>query len=220
MHHDLSALREQYRGAGLTRADLAADPIEQFAGWFREWAGTETSDPNAVVLATADSTGAPSARMVLLKAFGAEGFTFYGNAESRKGTDLEANPQAALLFAWYLVGRQVRVRGRVVRETDAVVDTYFTTRPRPSQVAAWASAQSRPVADRAALEAKVAEAAAQAEQHGGPVPRPPAWVGWRLVPDEVEFWVGRADRLHDRFQYRREAGLSNESGWVIERLQP
>lgn len=209
---DLSAVREQYVTEGLHRADLAADPLEQFRFWYAEWAATEPYDPTAVALATATADGRPSVRFVLVRRVD-HGFCFFTDTTSRKGGELAANPQAALCFGWIALSRQVRAVGRVERLPDAEVDAYWESRPRGSRISAVASAQSQPVADRAALERRRDEVAAAVGD--GPVVRPDGWGGYRLVPDEVEVWQGRADRLHDRFLYTR-AG----DAWTLQRLMP
>jgi len=209
---DLTAAREQYQDAGLTRTDLAADPIEQFRVWYEEWAALDPYDPAAVALATATPDGRPSVRFVLVRLVD-HGFCFFTDTTSRKGEELAANPQAALCFGWIALSRQVRVVGRVERLPDADVDTYWEARPVGSRLSAAASAQSQPIADRAALEQRRAEVDAGVD--GDAVPRPPGWGGYRLLPDEVEVWQGRADRLHDRFVYTRADG-----GWSIQRLMP
>jgi pyridoxamine 5'-phosphate oxidase len=191
---------------GLSENDLDPDPIRQFHAWH-----TAAGRPDAVALATASDDGAPSARMVLLKGVDERGFAFYTNYGSAKAADLAANPRAALLFHW-LPDRQVRVRGPVDRVGDEESDAYWRSRPRGSQLGAWASRQSEVIADRSVLEQRLAEVAARFPSD---VPRPPFWGGFRLAPQVVEFWHHRDDRLHDRLRYRRENG-----GWVIERLSP
>ncbi len=190
----------------LTEVDLDPDPIRQF----RNWHG-EAGAPPEVALATASADGAPSARMVLLKGVDDRGFSFFTNYESAKARDLAANPRAALVFHWQ-PGRQVRARGPVVRVGDEESDAYWVTRPRGSQLGAWASRQSEVIPDRAELERRLAEVAAR---FPGDVPRPPFWGGYRVVPEVVEFWHHRDDRLHDRLRYRRVDGV-----WVIDRLSP
>ena len=197
----------------LGREDLAADPLEQFRRWFAE-AAEALEVPDAVALATAARDGAPSARMVLLKGFDARGLVFFSHYTSRKGLDLEANPQAALLFHWSPLGRQVRVEGRVERLPEAESDAYFATRPRDAQLGAHASRQSEPLASRRELEERVAEL--ERDFDGEPVPRPPTWGGFLVAPDAWEFWQHRASRLHDRFRYEREAS----GGWRVARLFP
>ncbi|MGH9266034.1 MAG: pyridoxamine 5'-phosphate oxidase [Acidimicrobiales bacterium] len=190
----------------LSEVDVDPDPIRQF----RRWHG-DAGEPAEVALATASSEGVPSARMVLLKGVDERGFSFFTNYESPKARDLTANPRAALLFHWP-PARQVRVRGGVARVSAAESDAYWATRPRGSQLGAWASRQSEVIQSRAALERRLV---AVAEKYPGDVPRPPFWGGFRLMPEEVEFWHHRDDRLHDRLRYRRV-----EDGWVIERLSP
>jgi len=200
----------------LRRADLDADPMAQFARWFAEWRATGALEPTAMALATADLAGQPSVRMVLMKDHDARGFTFFTNAGSRKGRELAANPLAALLFHWPALDRQVRVEGPVKRVIEAESDAYFRTRALGSQLAAWASPQSAPIADRAALDARLVQAAARVSAPDESVPRPPHWGGFRVRPELFEFWQGRPERLHDRFQYRRAA----DGAWAIARLAP
>lgn len=197
----------------LRRADLASDPLEQFRHWFAD-ATAALDVPEAVALATATPDGAPSVRMVLLKRFDERGLVFYSHYTSRKGRELEANPQAALLFHWRPLGRQIRIEGRVDRVSEAESDAYFATRPRDAQVGALASHQSEPLGSRAELYERLAEL--EADLASGPVPRPPTWGGFRLVPAAWEFWQHGASRLHDRFRYEREP----RGGWQIERLFP
>jgi pyridoxamine 5'-phosphate oxidase len=194
-------------------SDLAGDPLEQFRRWFAEAGAAGVDTPEAMALATAAPDGRPSVRMVLLKDAGETGFAFYTSYESRKGDELAANPQAALLFHWRPVGRQVRVEGAVGRVPAAESEAYFRTRPLGSRLAAWASPQSRPLADRAELEALVA--GVRARYPGDDVPLPPHWGGFRLVPQVYEFWQHRDDRLHDRVRYERVG-----AGWRRERLGP
>ena len=199
--------------AELRRADLASDPVEQFRHWYAE-AADALDVPEAVALATATPAGAPSVRMVLLKGFDERGLVFFSHYTSRKGRELDANPQAALLFHWRPLGRQVRVEGRVERIADTESDAYFATRPRDAQLGAVASRQSDPLASRAELYERLAELAR--DLGGGPVPRPATWGGFRLVPLAWEFWQHGESRLHDRFRYEREPS----GGWRIERLFP
>jgi pyridoxamine 5'-phosphate oxidase len=199
--------------AELRRADLASDPLEQFGRWFAE-AGAAVEVPEATALATATPEGAPSVRMVLLKGFDERGLVFYSHRTSRKGRELEANPQAALLFHWSPLGRQVRVEGRVEGVSDDESDAYFATRPREAQIGAIASRQSEPLGSRSELDERLAEV--RAELGDGSVPRPPTWGGFLLVPEAWEFWQHRASRLHDRFRYEREPS----GAWRIERLFP
>ena len=199
--------------AELRRADLASDPFEQFRHWYAE-AADALDVPEAVALATATPAGAPSVRMVLLKGFDERGLVFFSHYTSRKGRELEANPQAALLFHWRPLGRQVRVEGRVERIADTESDAYFATRPRDAQLGAVASRQSDPLSSRAELYERLAEL--EGDLGGGPVPRPATWGGFRLVPLAWEFWQHGESRLHDRFRYERDPS----GRWRIERLFP
>jgi len=209
---DLTAVREDYQAAGLRRADLATDPLDQFRAWYAEWEAIDPFDPAAVALATASAEGRPSVRFVLVRRVD-HGFCFFTDTTSRKGEELAANPQAALCFGWIPLSRQVRVVGSVERLAADEVDAYWEARPHGSRVSAAASAQSQPIADRAALETRRDEVAAAVGD--GPVERPDGWGGYRLHPDEVEVWQGRADRLHDRFLYTRAGGT-----WSLQRLIP
>jgi pyridoxamine 5'-phosphate oxidase len=199
--------------AELRRTDLASDPLEQFRHWFAE-ASAALEVPEGMALATASPGGAPSVRMVLLKGFDERGLVFYSHYTSRKGRELEANPQAALLFHWRPLGRQVRVEGKVERVGTDESDAYFATRPRDAQLGALASRQSDPLASRAELYERLAEL--EGDLGGGAVPRPPTWGGFLLVPSAWEFWQHRDSRLHDRFRYEREPG----GAWRVERLFP
>ena len=200
--------------APLSREDLPEDPLELFAAWF-ERAGEEAPLPEAVCLATVDGDGTPDARMVLLKGFGPEGFRFFTNEGSAKGTQLDTTPAAALVFYWRELDRSVRIRGRVERVPDAEADDYFASRDRASRLGAWASPQSRPLATRRELDERLA--AAESRFGDGEIERPPHWGGYRVVPLRIEFWQGQVARLHDRFRYSRES----ESGpWSVTRLAP
>ncbi|HTZ78303.1 MAG TPA: pyridoxamine 5'-phosphate oxidase [Stellaceae bacterium] len=189
------------------------EPFEEFEQWYAEARGSEPRDANAMTLASTAADGAPSARVVLLKELDKRGFVFYTNYESRKGVELITNPRAALCFYWKSLGRQVRIEGRVERVDLADADAYFATRPRDSQIGAWASQQSQPLESRAVLEGRVAELSRRYE--GQPVPRPPHWSGFRVVPTAIEFWHERPFRLHDRIVYRLDGGR-----WRKERLNP
>jgi pyridoxamine 5'-phosphate oxidase len=191
------------------------DPFRQFGEWFREAEATVPVDPNAMVLSTVGPEGRPSSRVVLLKGFDAEGFVFYGNLESRKFRELRAHPWAALNFHWKPLGKQVRIEGAVTQVPDQEADAYFATRPRGSQIGAWASRQSEPLPSRATLEAAVRDV--EARYAGGNVPRPPFWSGFRLDPDRIEFWKAGEFRLHDRQVFCR---TSKGAPWTVERLYP
>ena len=217
MARDLSALRESYQQAGLRRATLAEDPVEQFGRWWDEWVATDPYDPAACVLATVDADGQPAARFLLCRSFDADGFVLYTNQHSPKARQLEANPKAALVFGWLELARQVRIEGPVTKVDDAVADAYWATRPRGHQLGGWASDQSAPVADREELDRASAaiEERFGTQPDGSQVPRPPHWGGYRIGIDRMEFWQGQPNRLHDRFEYRR-AG----DAWQIQRLAP
>ena len=192
---------------------VAADPFALFGAWLKAAEAKEPNDPNAVALATADGAGAPSLRMVLLKGFDASGFTFYTNSESRKGRDLAANPRAALCFHWKSLRRQVRIEGGIESVSASEADAYFASRPRDAQIGAWASQQSRLLASRAELEQRIANF--DAKYAVGPVPRPPQWSGYRLLPRVIEFWEERPHRLHERLVFHREG-----KAWRSEKLYP
>jgi pyridoxamine 5'-phosphate oxidase len=206
--------RRDYALAGLTEKELARDPFRQFEKWFAEAEAAKVPEPNAMVAATAGRDGRPSARIVLLKGLDGRGFVFYTNYESRKGRELEANPRATLLFPWITLERQVTVEGSLTRVAREESETYFHSRPRLSQLAAWSSPQSALIAGRAVLEESLK--AIEKKYAGQEVPLPPQWGGYRLNPDRVEFWQGRRSRLHDRLQYRR----IKDGSWVVERLAP
>ncbi len=193
----------------------AGEPFRLFAAWLEDAKRSEPNDPNAMTLATVDAEGLPDARMVLLNGFDPRGFVFFTNTKSAKGTELAGQPRAALVFHWKSLRRQVRVRGPVERVSDAEADAYFATRPRLSQIGAWASKQSRPLEGRFALEAAVA--ATTARYGLGSVPRPPHWTGFRVVPRAVEFWHDRPFRLHDRVVFKRETATAE---WDKTRLFP
>ena len=212
---DMSELRREYGAAGLDRADLDDDPVVQFGHWFGQAKAADLIEPNAMTLATTSPAGRPSARVVLLKGFGSDGFVFYSNYASRKGGELAANPYAALVFWWPPLERQVRVEGRVGRTSREESEAYWRSRPLGSRLATLASAQSEAIAGREELTRRVDQLAAR--HRDGAVPLPEAWGGYRLVPDAFEFWQGRPDRLHDRFRYSRG---DEPPGWRVERLSP
>ena len=209
----LAGLRTEYKRASLDERDVAPDPFAQFRRWFAEAQDAQVPEPNAMSLCTVDEHGRPSARIVLLKEVDARGLVFYTNYDSRKGRELAAHPQAALLFFWVELERQVRIEGSAEVVDAATADAYFRTRPRSSRIGAWASPQSATLPDRSALEQRFAEA--DQRFAGGDVPRPPRWGGYRVVPRAFEFWQGRPSRLHDRIAYSQE-----DSGWRTRRLAP
>ena len=213
----IADLRRHYADVGLAEADLAADPFEQFGRWLADSLRAQLVEPNAMVLATADDQGRPSVRTVLLKGFDARGFVFFTNLASRKSQDIASNPHAALDFPWYPLERQVVARGPVERVSRADTEQYFRTRPRGSQLGAWASRQSEVVASRAELDERFAAARLRWPEDTE-VPVPEFWGGLRVVPDRVEFWQGRPSRLHDRLEYRRDESASG--GWTVARLAP
>jgi pyridoxamine 5'-phosphate oxidase len=214
MTTELAAMRQDYAAGRLTEADLLADPIAQFERWFEDARRAEIHEPNAMTLATVDAGGQPSARVVLLKGVDRRGLAFFTNLTSRKSRELEANARAALVFWWGPLARQVRFEGLVEPTDEAEAEAYFASRPRGSQIGAWASAQSSVLPSREALEAAVRSY--DRRFAAGRVPRPAFWGGFRLVPARVEFWQGQSDRLHDRLCYLGHA----DGDWRIERLAP
>jgi pyridoxamine 5'-phosphate oxidase len=209
-----SDLRREYMQRGLHESDLDEDPIRQFQVWFDAAVEAGLPEPDAMTLATASTDGKPSARMVLLKLADERGFVFFTNYESRKGRELADNPRAALVLFWVELERQIRIEGRVEPVTAAESDAYFHSRPLGSQLGAAASHQSRVIPGREELEKRVAEL--EKQYQGGEIPRPDYWGGYRVVPEVIEFWQGRPNRLHDRLRYRR----NGEDRWIIERLSP
>jgi pyridoxamine 5'-phosphate oxidase len=209
----LAELRKEYSLAGLVEKDLAKDPYRQFEKWFHEAEAAKLVEPNAMILSTAGKDGRPSARTVLLKGFDGRGFMFFTNYESRKGRELEGNPHASLVFPWFPLERQVIIEGGVTKVSREESDAYFHSRPRASQIAAWASPQSTLISSRSVLEESVK--VLEAKYAGREVPLPPHWGGWRVSPATVEFWQGRRSRLHDRLRYRRQ-----KDEWIVERLAP
>ncbi len=210
---ELAELRREYAAGGLAESDLSPEPVAMFRRWMHDAVAAGLHEPNAFVLSTVGDRGTPASRIVLLKGLDKRGFVFFTNYDSRKGAELTRNPACALLFPWHPLERQVRVEGDAAPLSEAENDAYFASRPRASQVGAWASPQSEVVQDRAALDARYDEVVARFE--GADVPRPPRWGGYRVDPQIVEFWQGRIGRMHDRLRYRR-----TDSGWTVERLAP
>lgn len=209
----VAALRKDYGQATLDESAVADDPFVQFNSWFEEALKAQVNEPNAMGVSSVDERGRPTSRIVLIKQYDARGFTWYTNYDSQKGRQLAANPFASILFFWPELERQIRVEGRVERTSEAESDQYFHSRPLKSRLAAIASAQSEPIADRATLEQNYAVVAAR---EGDAPPRPAQWGGFRLVPERIEFWQGRRSRFHDRIVYTRQA----DGSWTRERLQP
>ena len=215
-HHGMNVanMRRSATGFALDRDDLDGDPIVQFEGWFRYACETVSLDPNALTLSTVDSSMRPSSRTVLLKSFDEKGFVFYTNYESKKAAQIQENPNVSLLFFWSEAARQVKIRGKAERISAKESLTYFLSRPRGSQIGAWVSAQSSVISSRSLLENKFQEIKQKFKDKD--VSLPSFWGGYRIVPDQIEFWQGRRNRLHDRFEYtKREDG-----SWEIERLAP
>ena len=209
----ISDLRKEYALNGLDKTDVLPDPIAQFRVWFEAALGAGVPEPNAMHVSTVTADGRPDGRIVLIKDVSDAGFVFYTNYESRKGRQLTERPFAALTFFYPELERQIRIEGRVEKVSAHESDAYFNSRPRGSQIGAWVSRQSSLVESRDVLENRQRELELQFE--GQPVPRPPHWGGFRVVPDMLEFWQGRPSRLHDRIRYRQEA-----ENWIIERLSP
>lgn len=213
MDHSIANIRHDYDLKGLLESDLDPDPLKQFRLWFDEVINAGITEANAMLLSTV-SNGRPSGRIVLLKDLNESGFSFFTNYDSKKGREMDDNPQVALTFFWKELERQVRIEGCIIKTSEAESSEYFAVRPRGSQIGAWVSAQSEVIPGRAFLEEKTKVLTARFE--GQPVPRPAHWGGYRVIPDYVEFWQGRPSRLHDRLAYTKEA----EGDWKIERLSP
>lgn len=207
-------LRVDYtHGGTLDESDLSDDPIEQFDRWFKEAIAAGVNEPNALSLATVSPEGEPSVRVVLLKDYDARGFTFYTNYTSHKGRDIASNPRVSAVFYWKAMERQVRVDGVAEKVAREESEAYFQTRPREAQIGAWASPQSEPIESRAALAARFDQVRQRYPE--GPIPLPPFWGGYRIVPQRIEFWQGRGGRLHDRLVYQRDG-----DAWRLRRLSP
>ncbi|MBI3242645.1 MAG: pyridoxamine 5'-phosphate oxidase [Chloroflexi bacterium] len=209
-----SDLRKTYSFDGLNESDLAPNPFTQFGKWFQQAVAANLTEPNAMTLATATKDGLPSARMVLLKGFDESGFVFFTNYESQKGRELAENPNAALVFYWAELERQVRMAGPVSKVSLEESVSYFKSRPEGSRLGAWASRQSQVISDREMLEERLKALTVEYQDHE--IPLPPFWGGYRLSPRTIEFWQGRPDRLHDRLRYTRHS----DNRWLIERLSP
>ncbi|TXH77433.1 MAG: pyridoxamine 5'-phosphate oxidase [Thiothrix sp.] len=212
---DIGTLRREYTQAGLSKTNLAANPFLQFETWFQQANQANIAEVNAMQIATSTAQGKPSLRTVLLKAFDEQGFVFYTNYHSQKAQQIAENPQVAALFFWKELERQVEITGRVEKVSTLESLKYFTSRPRGSQLGAWVSAQSSIISSRKLLEAKLEEMKLKFSH--GEIPLPDFWGGFRIIPDTVEFWQGRPNRLHDRFEYRR---TTEQTSWQIERLAP
>jgi pyridoxamine 5'-phosphate oxidase len=214
MGNIIADIRRDYKLQSLQEKDVAGEPIAQFDRWWKDAMESEIDEVNAMTLATADATGAPSARIVLLKGFDERGFVFFTNYKSKKGQDIAANPRVSLVFFWKELERQVNIKGSIEKVSFAESDAYFQSRPVGSRIGAWSSPQSTVIPDRQILEDNVTMY--QAQFGDGPIPKPDHWGGYLVQPSSVEFWQGRSSRLHDRIKYRK-----NDQGlWVIERLAP
>lgn len=211
---DVAALRSEYAAHGLRRADLDPDPIKQFGNWFGAALAAEIPDANAMSLATATPNAKPSVRIVLLKGFDERGFVFFTNYASEKGRQMEANPHVGLVFYWVQLQRQIRISGMVEETSRQDSAVYFHSRPSGSQLGAWVSRQSEVIDARQILDSRLAEMTERFE--GGEIPLPPHWGGYRVKPQQLEFWQGRPNRLHDRFRY----SLQSDGAWLIDRLAP
>lgn len=214
MDSSIADLRQNYTLAGLSEADVDSDPIKQFGVWFQQVLDADLLEPNAMTLATATPDGKPTARIVLLKGVDERGFVFYTNYESQKGQQLIANPYAALVFLWDKLERQIRIEGKVVKLDLEESEAYFHSRPKASQLGAWASDQSRVIPNREVLEQRLEDLKTQYKDETVPIPE--HWGGFRVIPDRIEFWQGRPSRLHDRLIY----DLQDDGSWQVKRLSP
>jgi len=215
MDRRVTDARKEYERGELDEATVDRDPVRQFSTWYDDAVAAGVPEPEAMTLATCTPDGRPSARIVLLRGFDAHGFCFFTNYDGHKGRELSANPQAALVFHWADLERQVRIEGRVEKTSAAESDAYFKSRPATSRIGAWSSPQSEVIANRTVLENLFQEFQA-AHPDDTAIPRPPNWGGYRVIPDRIEFWQGRRSRLHDRIRFRREG----DGPWIIERLAP
>ena len=213
MSHTIADIRKDYKLKTLLEADVSKDPFEQFSNWWNEAVESQIEEVNAMTLATCNLQGMPSARIVLLKGFSPEGFTFFTNYQSHKGKELLENPNAALVFFWKELERQIRIEGTVEKVSEEISEEYFMTRPKASQIGAWSSPQSHVIESRKIIEENVEKFAVQFEKE--PMTKPPSWGGYIVKPERVEFWQGRRSRLHDRILYSNKNGV-----WTIERLAP
>lgn len=213
MKSEIADIRKDYKQHSLNEADVAADPFEQFGRWWNDAMAAEVEEVNAMTLATASKDGIPSARIVLLKGYDEQGFVFFTNYESTKGKELMANPNAALVFFWRELERQVRIEGRVEKVSSEESDEYFHSRPEGSRIGAWSSPQSAIITNRTIIETNVTQYSKRFEGHE--IPRPEHWGGYRVIPNKFEFWQGRSSRLHDRFQYTKD-----QEQWLRNRLAP
>ncbi len=211
---DISAIRREYMSQGLSHQDLKDNPIDQFEVWFEQACNADILDPNAMTLATADQSGMPSVRTVLLKLFDYRGFVFFTNYGSKKAKHIAENPQVALLFPWLQLNRQIKVQGSIEKISSGESLKYFASRPRGSQIGAWCSQQSEEITSRQFLEMSFAKM--KEKFQGGEIPLPDFWGGYRVIPTCIEFWQGRESRLHDRFEYQQQAN----DEWAVRRLAP
>lgn len=214
MNLSVADLRQNYTRSGLSETEIEPNPVTQFSLWFQQAIETQLPEPNAMTIATVAGNGQPSARVVLLKHFDARGFVFYTNYDSLKGKQLTENPQVALVFWWAELERQVRIEGKVTKVSDSESNEYFHSRPKGSQIGAWVSNQSQVIESREILDKKLANLEAQYQEQD--IPRPPHWGGFRVIPNLIEFWQGRPNRLHDRLCYY----WKEENSWEIKRLSP